>query len=1217
MTSLKRAKQKFRNAPVGGNDFSKDTPNEETKTAANLKQFSKSYYTQKLNSWTGSRDGQANLLTTYQVSDSMLDEFYLDSGASAHVVGNRAALHDYVSFGKPVRIQIANGDSILVVGEGKLCFQTELGVDLVFYNVGYAPSIVQNLLNPRVLLTNGDSLTITDNYISHSVLGKIGIYDHLMKLTLALIYPPQDVVCSMGDEQVNHQSALELHNALGHPSFDAIERICGHKYRGDACEVCLKAKMVKVIPKLSTSNTHVSGKLELLHVDLAGPFEPDVHNFRYFMIILDDVTSMRFVILLKNKFDAVSQLIQFIHMQEKQHYQKSGARVVRIRTDNGGEFVNSRFQSFCREHFIIHETTIPRQSFQNGRAERSIRIILDKMRAMHLHSSIPYSFWSYAALYAVCVTNVMVSKDNNQPSPYELWHDTTVDYLRFHPFGCGLVAHVPAPNRHKLEPNGVAGIFLGFPLQQHGYLFYNCEQHDIQVASVVKFYDNMFPVKNGQVKLKTLVSETATGVTRSGNSVELTPSVIVHSFPQEDIDATETEISSVQDSLDVLDYNEVFTDQVNQFPQNTIVDNEQIVQNFDDHGPDHSSGEDGSSNMLPNWNMVTSDTYIDLPVQHDTSSMDNDGTIHVSSSCEGEETENRTNEIVNYIRVIDGLYQDDEYLRGTINYVNTSASELKRIKIFSSQEVENELANTVFMLNQNYVFNIPAEEPTPKTYRDVLLSKDKEKWLEAMQREWEQLKKNDTFMLVDRPKNEKILGTKWVFTRKQNQLYKARLVALGNFQESSVFQEYYAPVIRGESIKIVLALSALAQLKVHQMDVESAFLNATITETVYLKQPAGMEDKNYPDKVLKLRKSIYGLRQSPKLWNETISEVLKRFGFDRLKSDMSIYIRNQTIVALYVDDMLICSRNVNEIEDVKNMLKSEFAMKDLSEAKKFIGLNIFQGKNEILVNLQDYIDKILREYHMEDCNPVSTPMSTGIDVTKVDEMEEDTDVTSYRSLIGKLLFAASTVRMDISYAVSILSRFNNNPKKKHYQWAKHVLRYLKGTRQYGLTFKKDNTLAIYCDADWASSTLDRRLISGYLFQLAHAPILWKSKRQPCVALSSTEAELISLAECLKDLKWILKLFKEMQIDVQFPLTVFEDNRPCIALIENPTSHSHTKHIDVKYWFITDMVQQKIIKLVHKPTSLMIADILTKALPKKQHHKLRELAGIENVSYNVE
>ena len=143
-----------------------------------------------------------------------------------------------------------------------------------------------------------------------------------------------------GDEQVNHQSALELHNALGHPSFDAIERICGHKYRGDACEVCLKAKMVKVIPKLSTSNTHVSGKLELLHVDLAGPFEPDVHNFRYFMIILDDVTSMRFVILLKNKFDAVSQLIQFIHMQEKQHYQKSGARVVRIRTDNGGEFVS-------------------------------------------------------------------------------------------------------------------------------------------------------------------------------------------------------------------------------------------------------------------------------------------------------------------------------------------------------------------------------------------------------------------------------------------------------------------------------------------------------------------------------------------------------------------------------------------------------------------------------------------------------------------------------------------------------------------------------------------------------------------------------------------------------------------------------------------------------------------------------------------------------------
>lgn len=380
-----------------------------------------------------------------------------------------------------------------------------------------------------------------------------------------------------------------------------------------------------------------------------------------------------------------------------------------------------------------------------------------------------------------------------------------------------------------------------------------------------------------------------------------------------------------------------------------------------------------------------------------------------------------------------------------------------------------------------------------------------------------------------------------------------------------------------------------------------------------MEQPDGYVVKGKEDMVLRVKKSLYGLRQAPACWNEKINETLSQLGFRRNQAEMGLYFKNgkggPIVVGLYVDDLLVAARSAEDMEVIKIHLMKAFEMKDLGKADRFLGINIKQTGDTIEFNLAGYIEGMLAEYGMEDCNASVTPMVP--QELHKSEMSPTCNGTEYRSLVGKLLFASNTARPDISFAVSTLSRYLKAPKKIHLAAAKRVLKYLKGTKDMGLVYTKQDCFSVmaYCDADWATDKEDRKSTTGFVFMIAGAPVTWKSKKQQTVALSSTEAEYMSLAECAKEAIWLMQVLQELRVPLTRKPALHIDNVGAEILAAHPAYHERTKHIDLRHHFVRDLMAKKVLTLSHVSTDRMVADILTKPLAGPTFRKIRGLTGM--------
>lgn len=317
-------------------------------------------------------------------------------------------------------------------------------------------------------------------------------------------------------------------------------------------------------------------------------------------------------------------------------------------------------------------------------------------------------------------------------------------------------------------------------------------------------------------------------------------------------------------------------------------------------------------------------------------------------------------------------------------------------------------------------------------------------WRKAMDDEIAMIEKNKTWQLVDLPKGKEVIGLKWVYKTKYNedgsiQKFKARLVAKGYAQQPGVdFNETFAPVARIETIRLVLALAAQLELKVYQLDVKSAFLNGELEEEVYVEQPQGYEVKGKEDKVYRLKKALYGLKQAPRAWNSKTDSYFLNHGFTKSPNEPSLYIKRNgqkfLIVCLYVDDLIYTGNDRSMMVDFKRSMMKEFEMTDLGLMKYFLGIQVKQAKGEIIISQEKYAQDLLRKFHMKNCKPVATPMAANKKL-KQDDGAAKVDASMYRSLVESLLYLTHT-RPDLTQAVSMVSRFLNNPSKLHFGAAK-------------------------------------------------------------------------------------------------------------------------------------------------------------------------------------
>lgn len=513
-----------------------------------------------------------------------------------------------------------------------------------------------------------------------------------------------------------------------------------------------------------------------------------------------------------------------------------------------------------------------------------------------------------------------------------------------------------------------------------------------------------------------------------------------------------------------------------------------------------------------------------------------------------------------------------------------------------------------------------AEEP--QTIREALRSDDAEAWRRAIEEELQSLKTNKTWDLVELPKGRQTVTNKWVFRLKKNAdgsiRHKARLVARGFSQQSGTdFNETFAPVVRYDTIRTLLSVASQRQMTLTQFDVKTAFLYGNIDEEIYMTQPIGFDDGT--SRVCKLQRSLYGLKQSPRCWNQRLTNFLIEQGFKQSSNDYCLYTRlkgeKRLFLAIYVDDGLIVGDESTEVTEMVAKLKTEFQITS-GRVSNYLGINIHEKDNGIFIEQKNHIERMLQKFGMSEAKFVSTPMVVGCQQETAEE-KKFVDASLFRSAIGCLTYLATVTRPDIAFAVNTIAQQAVSPTENDWAKVKRVFRYMKGTSNFGLFYDRNGgKLEAFSDADYAGDCKTRRSTSGIVCLQGDAAIMWRSQKQRCVSLSTTEAEYIAGSEAAKEIVWLRRLIEEMTGKAIKPILRI-DNSSAVKLVKNPEFHQRSKHIDIRYHFIREKVEKGVFEVCHVDGNNQKADILTKALSHERHRYLCQEIGLKTLQIKGE
>ena len=819
------------------------------------------------------------------------------------------------------------------------------------------------------------------------------------------------------------------------------------------------------------------------------------------------------------------------------------------------------------------------------------RTLEELARAMLNAKRLPEYLWEYSILHAAYIRNRSYTKHLENETPYEGWNGKKPNVAHLREFGAPVWVLLQGEKRdRKMLPKSRQHVYVGFDDGAKAVLYYNSETRKILTS------------RNHELINPPEVPEPTEPVVITPH----TPDTLHTGEPGERVmqrSGIPTENRATPNNERRLYVGAKPIHRKRKLPDNETAEPDKDSQGrTDDRTTKRPRTRSDKANPISEGVSASKSRTDDQAKDKSRRAR-----RHVADpNSEGESANERTDDIeaMNKSRKTRGVRRDYRHIANP----------------FSEGQSANETIDT---LHETYAI-IAGDEIT--SLREAKQSEDWPEWEAAMGDELQLLTEKGTWELVEKPVGATLIPNKWTFLKKRNKegdvvRHKARLVVKGCAQRPGYdYIETYSPVVRVDSLRAILALVPVKGLQVQQMDVKGAYLNGILQETIYMKQPKGCEDGT--TKVCKLVKTLYGLKQAGREWNKQLDEELRKFDYKRLVSDPCVYVRwvgeECAIITVWVDDLMLFASNDKMMRHMKKTIKSRWEATDLGEPAKIIGIEISTRRDQISISQTKYIESILRNEGMNDANPVGMPMDPNVKLEPNPEANTPNRSNAYAKLLGELQYVANCTRPDISYTVNRLAAYTANPSLQHYGAVKRVLRYLAGTRNLAITYQKisdetnDDSMQLhgYSDAAYAN-TDDLKSTMGYVFLASEGAITWKSKKQSVIVLSTTESEYIALSEAGREAIWLRNLYGELGFPQKTGTVIKGDNDGSIILSRNPQFHQRSKHIAIRYHWIRDQVNDKLLDIQSCRDAEQTADILTKALPKPKHTQHTREMGLDD------
>lgn len=1010
---------------------------------------------------------------------------------------------------------------------------------------------------------------------------------------------------------VSYRNLMQLHRRLGHASLRKLIEtakatrglyIPKNLPKELRCPICDVTKTRRPAIKTKSAEERKHNPLRL-HADSKTGLSKSIHGNTGFTVTVHEGSRWAAIYPCKTTGAAKQHL--------KDHISKANGgnekKVDELRSDGGGEFVSHDLQTWLKENGLKFTPSAPRTPEQNGMSERMIQTIMAKVRPSLKQAKAGKGFWEDAALAAVYVYNRTAHHALNGKTPYEVYHGERPNIDNLLPFGCIAVA----PIDKEIRPPGGLGDrgehvrVIGYD-HRHNVYIVRTRKGLYKRTRLSKIYEDTFEFPKFEQREPVLVEGTPT-----------------RGIPaEEDIPARKTSPTTTNE--DNLEFRRAPIKQLllkkrilpkrNVLPHMTFAQKRQQeelyrkVATADRLCIEHISKEELQKRIRKIQQMGQADERRNLVIMKEKNLKPNrfrrgrferrDEPIETRDEKRVESTHQCQHFPTRPEDEKTNTERDDNDVAS-----GTSAQQEKDTEGF----IENLMAISVHDI-----------EDVPKTYKKAMLSSEKSQWEKANETEMRGLARLKTWSLTSKPKDASLVSSKWVYRKKLNAdgtiRYKARLVARGFTQEHGInYFESYAPTMSLNSLRILIALSAAYGFGLHNVDIDNAYLNGQIDCEILMEIPEGLSEcihlftsedqqlfRSETPICCKLNKGLYGLKQAGHIWGKTLSEYLIKIGFDRLQTDTCIYTRRvqgrHIILGVYVDDIIIAYKTPQDIQWFLKALGKRFKFKNLGNLRYCLGIEVARTPGgAYFISQQKYIMRISEKYNIIPSKRARTTLSN---LLKLYDYEDShtVDPTAYRSILGAIIYVAVATRPDLSFAVSTLARFSQDPRAIHQQAAERLLQYMVNTCEYSIRYERkqnNNLTSIYVDASFNSDPKDSKSHCGYISMVNDTAVTWKAWKQTIVATSTGEAEYIAASDACREAVYLRQLIGELAFQLAQPTTMYSDSTSAITIATKPGFTQKSKSIRLKYHNTRQCIKDGIIDVKKIPGVKNPADIMTK------------------------